>query len=139
MTDLLALADRVEKLTGPDRLVDAEIFKALGMPLPTEFFDRGISLIWDDTQQAFIMPVGEMQMRYEHPHFTASLDAAMTLIPSKSLWSVCDMEEGPFAQVIRPMPCGGYVNGLTTAKGATPALALTAACLRARASTKGEA
>lgn len=65
------------------------------------------------------------------PKYTISLDAAMTLVPAKSLWSVCDMEDGPYAQVIRAMPNGGWVGGWVGAHAATPALALTAAALLA--------
>ena len=66
------------------------------------------------------------------PYYTLSIDAALTLVPEGGLWSVCDMEEGPFAQVIRPIPGGGFVGGLTQGRAATPALALSIAALRAR-------
>lgn len=65
--------------------------------------------------------------------YGASIDRALTLLPKGALWSVCDMEEGPYAQIIRPMPCGGYVGGLTTAKGRTAAMAICAAMLKASA------
>lgn len=65
-------------------------------------------------------------------HYTTSIDDALTLMPKGSLWSACDMEHGPFAQVIRPMPDGGFVGGLSGAEAHTPALALCIAALKAR-------
>ena len=62
----------------------------------------------------------------------AFLDAALTLVPEKGLWSVCSMEDGPFAQVIRPMPSGGFEGGLTQGSAFTPALALCIAALKAQ-------
>jgi len=56
----------------------------------------------------------------------------MSLVPDRAMWSLANMEDGPFAQVIRPMPDGGYVGGLVSANAPTPALALCAAALRAR-------
>lgn len=133
------IATRVESLTGACRETDADIFKAIGMPLPHEFMSRGIGLSWDARQGAFVMPLDEkMQIRFDHPAFTGSIDAAVALLPKASLWSVCDMEDGPYAQVIRPMPSGGYINGLTTGNAITPALALCAAALRALALTGNE-
>ncbi len=115
--ELRALAERVEALTGPDRNGDGCIwFAAVEKPRAGEKLDRDMINRW--------------------PAYTASLDAAMSLVPEKSLWSACDMEDGPFAQVIRPMPDGGYGGGLTSAHAATPALALTAAALRALAATE---
>lgn len=109
---LLELADRCEKATGPDRGLDIAIYRAL----------------------SYIGHHGWHPMdRDAAPRYTACLDAALTLVPEGSLWSVCDMEHGPFAQVIRPMPGGGFVDGLTSAASDRPALALCAAALRARA------
>ena len=50
MTDrdaLLALADRAEALDGPDREVDAEIFRAIGAPVPFQFANKLVALTFD--------------------------------------------------------------------------------------------
>jgi len=115
---LLALAERVEKLIGPDREVDAEIADAVHWDDPITFSD-----------DARLLP------------YTASLDAAMTLVPEGWNWMAGNRNQ-PTARA--------YVNngelhftGAAARKNpaqqwhevvaATPALALTAAALRARA------
>lgn len=119
---LLELAKRCEKAEGPDRELDnaiaLEVFEFL-RNLP-----RSAEGGWLHPAHGRICPAAE---------YTASLDSALTLVPKKAMWSICDMEAGPFAQVIRPTGDGGYLNGLTSASGESPALALVAAALRARA------
>ena len=126
-----ALALRCEQATGPDRELDLVVW-SLCVPgvtrKHTSYFHKasGSEYVIDETRDA----TGRLIIV---PAYSASLDAALTLVPVKSMWSVCDMEEGPFAQVIRPMPDGGYVGGLTSSHGRAPAPALCAAALRARA------
>lgn len=79
--DLAALIERLEKATGPDRELDALIFRAIGAPLPKEFCGRPVTLEWDDAEQCFVVPIDDMRVRYTPPNYTASLDAAMTLVP----------------------------------------------------------
>lgn len=132
MTDkstLLALAERCEKASGPDRELDAVIFHILGMPLPEQFFTVPIQLDYDELQHSFSMPIGDMQVRYEHPAYTASIGAALTLRPNEHSWAAgdCNEDDLPWA-CITDMAGGDYVG-----TAATPALAFTAASLRARA------
>lgn len=101
MTDLLQLAERVEKATGPDRELDV--------------------LIRDTVFHPCINPGAE---------YTASLDAAMTLVPEGAayrLYSWPKQTEGDRACVL--------VEGGQETWAATPALALCAASLRSRAQT----
>jgi hypothetical protein len=131
MTELI---DRLEKAASGGRDLDALIeiehrrFEAYAVGL-------------NDEQRAHWRPVGtkgeveEGGTRYHPPLYSFSIDAALRLAPERSLWSVCDMEDGPYAQIIRPMPNGGFVGGLTTARGKTAALAMCAAALKAKAST----
>jgi hypothetical protein len=86
--ELLALAERVEALTGPDRNIDTEILwhvdrgvfsrgywnAASGLPRPLEAMPHpNAGLGWIGAQCSA-------------PIYTASLDAAMTLVPEG--WSV---------------------------------------------------
>jgi hypothetical protein len=107
MTDLTTLADRVEKLEAGDREVDADIYVAA---VPGRHNTDALSCIGS---VAFWVPA-----------YTSSLDAAMTLLPSDCWWVLekVALAPGLFAEVVDHK-----------AKAATPALALTAACLRARA------
>lgn len=120
MTDkakLLALALRCEQATGPDRELDAQIAPVQGLRVVDEGHPIG-RMCYDDIGSAQLMP-----------RYTASLDSAMTLVPEGWGFSVrrlCDGRSSATAYA----PCTG--NGLFHA--ATPALALTAAALRALAS-----
>jgi hypothetical protein len=104
---LLGLAERCEKAGGPDLLLDGDIHEALGFS------------------------------RYRKPiAYTASLDAAMTLVPEDAdaggerfrleHWN----GSGVHAAHVR---ASAWVAGAARVYAATPALALTAAALRARA------
>ena len=114
MTNLIELAALVEKLEGPDRSVDWAIHLRDGL--------AGVG------------------MYGAHPHYTASLDAAMTLVAPtclfwcRELWD--DQRKAGYAgiNIYRDMTHVGE----TTAVAAAPALALCAAALKARAHLEGE-
>ena len=118
---LLTLAWRCEKAMGGDRELDLDCWwwaKANGssskQSMPDDY--RRSNLKMDDA-----------------PRYSSSLDAAMSLVDPRALWAVGSMEEGPFARLCWPMPDGGFTGGYVEAHAATPALALCAASLRARA------
>lgn len=67
----------------------------------------------------------------EAPAYTASLDAAMTLVPEGYDWAVFRTNGG--------LTVHAWCGSREDVFAATPALALTAACLRARAAQGGEA
>jgi hypothetical protein len=118
LPDLIAL---LEMTTGPDRFLDAKIWCAVHPPengqeyMP---FHRGKVLISQ----------GDYHKMIEAPHYTTSVDAAMTLIPPHVWWMV---GKGP-------KPLNGKGDFLATiwvgkaCFGATPALALCIAVLKAR-------
>lgn len=85
MTDLLDLAARCEAAEGPDRELDCAIDALLGwrqMPNPT----HAGGLI-----DMMIGPDGKTERRTV-PAYTASLDAAMTLVPEGSDdWAIADL------------------------------------------------
>lgn len=109
MSDLTTLATECEGAEGPSRELDLEIARAVGLCRTPE--------------------EGSTQVHFGQwwPHYTASLDAAMTLVPEGCKWQVSTEEPGPWAWVGEP---GSDVPAIMCA---TPALALTAACLRAMA------
>jgi hypothetical protein len=132
---LLELAERVENATGPDRSYDVAIFQALGGPVPFQFANKIVALTFDEAEQCYFAPIGDMRVRYEPPTYTASIDAAMSLVPEGWGYSVLDR---------RAVLPGCKVNAqcftqfTQHGEAATPALALCAAALRARAQ-KGSA
>lgn len=117
--ELLALAERVEEAEGPDRELDREIKAAVG-----DAWDYAAD--WGPRDNCH--PVANA--------YTASLDAVMTLVPEG--WRLRQMNfSGPCADDRKwhLNLHGGREGGDTfVGRGRTPALALCAAALRARAS-----
>ena len=128
---ILALADRVEALTGPDREVDAQIFRTTESAPPFQYLNKLIALSWHEQEQAYFAQVSDdMRVRYDPPHFTASLDAAMTLVPEGFVFSLDTFGSPAVAKVYLVRHDNCYVR-TKRHTCATPALALTAASLRA--------
>lgn len=123
MSALLQLAKRVEAATGPDRLTDAEIYVDLDAKL--ENLDA----------LAINGEVGSWV-----PAYTASLDAAMTLVPGGWDWSTGTGRQRGWATLGLPSasPFGSSDDEVCCDDAATPALALCAASLRAHASGETE-
>lgn len=111
-SDIASLIARCEAAEGPDRELDLAIelhLEGAGYAYPADNWQKDVSA------------------------YTASLDAAMSLVPEG--WSTANYHQGPSG--------GGHwwelgcirddLQQYLSAKGraATPALALTAACLRA--------
>jgi len=162
MSDLLDLAARVEALTASDRKVDV----AVALVLTDQFFNAGpkydgapdrIGILRDGES---VVPGNGAADRFV-PQYTASLDAAMTLIPEG--WAISALSMWPASPEGADKPSqpqasvnllgtslkrfgreivwghGGGKDGKAKADAATPALALTTACLRAIARLKAEA
>lgn len=123
---LLALAARCEKASGPDRELDATIAPLTGLTVVDEGHPIG-RMCYDDIGAAHLMP-----------RYTVSLDAAMTLIGSDAYWRLGNDGEGPDVSAFKATVTSGDGPTLTfhDALATTPALALCAAALRARAHTQ---
>jgi hypothetical protein len=146
MSGLLELAERVEKATGPDAEMDMLIWAALNGV--TEIRDteskrvegrditdgQWLLLGWIDPgkHSRNFSPYGGDKA---YPNVTASLDAAITLVPDGWRWSVDSVgvaaasKEGQ--QITSPSP-------LWEKAAVNPALALCAAALRALAHQTAE-
>ena len=131
--ELNALAERVEGMTAPTRSIFLEAFAAC-YPKPPDF-----ELVWRDEK-----PKQPIYHAWANRWVTfrklidaeAWEQAAILLVPDGFTWSWTNKagEEGPFAE------CWGEPSGTFRHRdsfAASPALALTAAALRALA-TKGE-
>lgn len=137
MTDTQALellAARVEAATGADRKLDAEIRCAVFAP-PSAFVKQSpyngascIYVVGFDGKVLLWEPRGLSQEQHLGS-FTASLDAAMTLVPPPAKWSITSSGEDESWQAWVWLEGG---SGPERRTAATPALALTAAALRAR-------
>jgi hypothetical protein len=106
---LLALAERCEQAAGPDRVLDAEILCAIyGFTIHKE--NRCVnSSSWD--------------------RVTGSLDAAVTLVPEG--WDFCISKGWDEECAVSLAPANKVTEVISTST--TPALALCAAALQARA------
>lgn len=121
--ELNALADRVERLEGADREVDLEIAR----------IQRVVCLRRnaDDTANE----------EFTHWHYTASIDAAMTLVPDGWWWKVGECSISSDATVgpdIAHCPKDMLIElddgiDVVIEPPTSTAIALTAACLRAHA------
>lgn len=154
--ELLRLAERVEGATGADRELDRDIAVLVYGLTPDPDYDPGA--MWRNAFGRRInfwpcshagpenVEAGDMGHMtgwtvFDFPPFTASLDAAVSLVPEG--WSVTLSWPGEFQGVPwahlksverNPFGMGEAISG----RAATPALALTAACLKARAATLGD-
>ncbi|WP_286881520.1 hypothetical protein [Sphingomonas sp.] len=146
----MALAERVEAATGPDREIDGSIWWATRSANVIEHLDpsgfvrrcikrdgsagRALQQFFDSSNPACLA-----RLAFSNA-YTASIDAAMTLVP-EGLWAEGSLGShvDQRASLEIHAPCTYDPIGRATA--ATPALALTAAALRARAallSDRGE-
>jgi hypothetical protein len=127
MSDLLKLAERCEAATGHDRELDVELAVVAGLIRDPEF-ERGY-FYGAGNNCDYVLERGD----YDHgnnapelPYYTASLDAAMTLVPDGA--KVTTQTFGG------PGPMALVEPNERFASGSTLALALCAAALKARAS-----
>ena len=128
---LLDLAARVEALEGPDHCVDAEIALALyGYTLHEESGpSHGAISFWTGEPWA-----SECQNSTQWPHFTKSIEDALTLVPKGFWWTVNSYSSGVnFGAVVENDDI--EIETKVFPAPALPALALCAVCLRARATT----
>ncbi|CAB4137301.1 hypothetical protein UFOVP319_22 [uncultured Caudovirales phage] len=108
MTDREAIAARIEAATGPDRELDCRIW---AMHTGGNF----------DTYRAVVPDFGQWQA----PYYTASIDAAMMLVPEGCVW----LRKDQFTMTVYKAPADGAWAKHVDAVGATPALALAAAAI----------
>lgn len=157
--DLLRLADEVEKATGPDRGLDARIWCIVGNELGHDDPAHRHRLMRPLQPRICIMGrwLGSALEKYPDdvegvahtwrvPALTGSLDAAMTLVPDNLRLMLCEWDadilrpQGPWQAVLCKPGCDPSFEamyGFRCDHAATPALALCAAALKARAhSTK---
>ncbi len=128
MNNLTELAARVEGAEGPNRDIDAEIAPLTGLRMAEEGHPLG-RCCYDQNGRGVPLPA-----------FTASLDAALTLVPEGWFILVSDWQAsilrklGPWQAVLtRNRDDMRTVFDGRSDHAATPALALCAAALRARA------
>lgn len=135
-TTLLALASRVEAMRGPTCVVDVEIAIAVGCAGENSEGATNIRADPDEDGWLLFEMAGEpCECCNRAPPYTASLDAAMSLVPSG--WKLRQMNFSAPCADDRSwhlnLHGGAEGQDCFVGRGATQSLALTAACLRALA------
>ena len=115
---MTSLIKRLEALTGPSREVDAEIAKATGWTAVPWEFEGARGVAWYASGP---------EAYKECPHFTGSIDAALTLMPAT-------LKNTILLQTSSPAKAGFGRDGkkFTYLEGATAPIALCIAALKAR-------
>jgi hypothetical protein len=138
---MLELAGRCEAAGAADLVLDGMI----GAAIRYGYEDIGPEheLEADSETGSIVVYVGKRKVkRFRAPAFTASIDAAMSLVPEGWDWSICryaQVDDGflPFSVNMtpetQPYPVGAEID----TEAATPALALCAAALRSLAQGEG--
>lgn len=137
--ELLALGERVAMACGPDREIDCRVWLVVGDVLgSTEYSPRNPlpmkpSCIsngrWmGSALEKYPDDISGIARSWRVPLFTSSLDAAMALVPEG--WSRSTSNENGYEEVTLN---NHGLKRTAWAHAATPALALTAAALRAHA------
>lgn len=129
MSALLELAARVEGLAGPDRRIDAEICLALGLSGGNPIVSPGCDG-WLVGSESNPNPV-------EAARYTASLDAAMALIPEGRGRGAFAMSRDSFGRTHCDVWTDVEFNRREHGSAKSAALALCAAALRAKAVGEG--
>jgi hypothetical protein len=151
MSALLELAERCEAASGPDREIDGWIWAHLRAGEPYVIGSKPGRFPQDPIygERADVMRDigGKDAAEYiGAPAFTASLDAAMTLLPeaeagySATFWRVGNDGEGgdPAAFKADVLVCAMLTSQRFASVASTPALALCAAALRALSAQEGK-
>lgn len=135
---LLSLAERVEASAGPDREVDYAIWQIADPTTSGQAFWNQRCCVNRDFTDEKKDAIAHARAIISTPPYTASLDAAMTLVPEGCDWTL--IADG-WAQVqhdVQP-PAPTFEARVGCAPRAiAPALALTAACLRALADVSAD-
>ena len=145
MTNLTSLSQRLEQAEGADRELDALIY---AQAVAGEMIDAE-GCLWARVRPrtaTMVMVKGQPKTVPSYvPAYTASIDAAMSLVPREAFWRVGHDGEGPDPSLFRadvlhtnpakPMP---EARGHFCATAATPALALASAAIRALAAQEQE-
>lgn len=138
----MTLIEQLEQAEGPSRELDAEIAAAV------RYFPKNVGFVWKNDLEANCPEIGRVTCvtslgtggpHYESPRYTASIDAALTLVPGSNehtalFWQLGDDGAGgnPADFLARLLICTNLTSHQFRAVAATPALALCIVAIRAR-------
>jgi hypothetical protein len=137
------LIRRVESATGPSRELDAEIWWAVERKTAESTYWSAATGLPRRLPDNSPIPggLGSTAVKVLAPAYTSSLDAALSLVPAGWDWSL-ESDTADDNQPIRPTASvwrrGVHPTMDEMVFAATPALALAAAALRARAGERDD-
>lgn len=150
MSKLLELAERVERAEGPDRRLDVAIAIAVDWTYPSMMAPLRVTVAWrgEDAIDSIAEEAERPDSLLKYlPRYTASIDAAMTLVPEGWWWSAgdcsvsSDASVGPDVAHCDKALLIAFDDGIHAdlPHPSTPALALCAVSLRAREALRARA
>lgn len=120
------LIERLEAASGPDRELDAEIAVAIGLGKATA---NHAGRYWKQ---------GDLHVTGEAPAYTASIDAALTLVPEGWTYEGRQGPSGfPHLWTLSTIKCGDVRYTTVTGRARSAAITLCIAALRAREADRG--
>lgn len=135
LEEVRALADRCEKAEGPDREIDKAIHSLID-PEHVAYMDRELERLTDvitrmGTEAAKHRLPGLPDHTNTSPRYTGSVDAAIRLVPDDLMWTMDSWSRSQWSAGIWRHQKGWLVHSGIDDQFRSPALALTAASLRA--------
>lgn len=107
---LLELIERVERLDGPDRTVDADLYTTLvGLQMYESIYERSGDLV----RRVYADPTGPSY--YHLPRYTASLDACLALVERVRPGQQIEIVEEALERVKQGYFAESFVEELTLA------------------------
>lgn len=129
MTELSNLIARLEAGEGPSRELDLQIQVALKRTDPSAFYnEKDDCASWHEVHEFGSTTASELVGGFL-PHYTSSLDAAVSLVPEGMRWAVLQLPDGTYDAAVSPI---GVPPLLKERESPTPALALCIAALKVR-------
>ena len=131
--EIAALIAKLEAATGPDRNIDAEIWWRMNRKSAETVYWNAASGLPRDLGDKIPSGLGWVAVTCYAEPYTKSIDAAATLAPEGHDWAL-HVDNGK--AIAGCMPASEDGCDCSDSLGATPAIALTIAALKARASIR---
>jgi len=132
--EIAALIEKLEAATGPDRALDRRIFLLTRVGWDERSYYHFCGMLPKDSSNTSENNKFEFARRHA-PHFTASIDTALTLVPQEqsSNYEVCLEQHKRRTRTYWDVTIGHMYHDAFHGQHANPAIALVIAALKARA------
>lgn len=131
MTTLSTLIERLCAATGPDREIDRDIWWMTDHARASKCYWNAATGLPQPLGDKIPGGLGRWAVETSAPNYTASIDAALTLVPDGISW---EMYSWPTGSMKFHASCGG--GALNSMSNVNPAIAICIAALKAREATQ---